>query len=470
MISLRLTRLLCALVFWGVATSVWAQDSIGQRLAAAENALVTGQPAQAANLAQANLAEVPNDFASLFILALAQADLGDDRQSATTAARAYNAAPDDPSKLQAARLVASKRFALGHYMRAEFWLRRAVNHAQTEKELEAIAREYVATINANPLALQFTASIAPSDNINNGSTGGVLIFDGLDPLLAELLGENGELLLDEDKRALSGIRYAGSARLNYQLSESPRQRTSLTGRLSGETFSLSQDAKDLLASSPTEEVRDVEGRDFATLVAELGITRAQFNLSPLGPVSLGLTYGTYYEGDTRLVNYRDIILQQLIPLDERNAFNIRASVRDQKALVDGLVDSQTYDVIGSYNRLLQSDDSLRLSLAWRDSDAGFENSYIEYRAGIDYGLSQRILNTRLSTSLEIGYRTYEEFTTTLDGRDDRFVTAQASVIFEELTYFGFSPSMSVSATRTESTAEEQTTAAVQVLFGIESNF
>ncbi|MEL6684319.1 MAG: hypothetical protein AAFQ00_03435, partial [Pseudomonadota bacterium] len=107
---------------------------------------------------------------------------------------------------------------------------------------------------------------------------------------------------------------------------------------------------------------------------------------------------------------------------------------------------------------------------WRDSDAGFENSYIEYRAGIDYGLSQRILNTRLSTSLEIGYRTYEEFTTTLDGRDDRFVTAQASVIFEELTYFGFSPSMSVSATRTESTAEEQTTAAVQVLFGIESNF
>ncbi|MEO0905320.1 MAG: hypothetical protein AAFX89_11230, partial [Pseudomonadota bacterium] len=101
MISLRLARLLCALVFLGVATSVSAQDSIGQRLAAAENALVTGQPARAANLAQANLDEVPNNFASLFILALAQADLGDDRQSATTAARAYNAAPDEASKLQA---------------------------------------------------------------------------------------------------------------------------------------------------------------------------------------------------------------------------------------------------------------------------------------------------------------------------------------------------------------------------------
>ncbi len=460
MISLRLNRLLCALVFLGVATSVWAQDSSGQRLAAAENALVTGQPAQAASLAQANLDEVPDDFASLFILALAQADLGDDRQSAVTAARAYNAAPDDPSKLQAARLVASKRFALGHYMRAEFWLRRAVNHAQTQEELEAIAREYVTTINANPLTLQFNASIAPSDNINGGSEDGILNF--------ETIGLS--LILPENQRALSGIAYAGSARFTYELSESPRQRTSLTGRLSGETFSLSQEAKDLLASSPSEEVRDVKGRDFATLVAELGITRAQFNLSPLGPISLGLTYGTYYEGDTRLVDYRDIILQQLIPLDERNAFNIRASVRDQKALVDGLVDSQTYDVIGSFSRLLQSDDSLRLSLAWRDSDAGFENSYVEYRAGIDYGLAQPILNTRLSTSLEIGYRTYEEFTTTLDGRDDRFVTAQASVIFEELTYFGFSPSMSVSATRTESTAEEQTTAAVQVLFGIESNF
>ncbi len=442
------------------ATTAVGQDGPANLQEQAEAALVGNNPAQAAELARTILAQQPGNFAALFVLALAQSDLGDHQQAAETAAQAYDATTDETSRLQAARLVASARFRLKHYVRAEFWLRRAANHAATQDEKRDVAREYLATIEANPLSLQFTASVAPSDNINNGSEDGLLSF--------ETIGLTFEL--PENRRALSGIAYAASARLNYRLKETDQQRTALTAFISGETYTLSSEAKDLLASSPIESVRDIDGRDFETLLAEVGVTRQQNKLSPIGPVTGSLNFGTYWEGGERLVIYRDAILQQFIPINARNAFSLRASVREQQALVPTLSDSTAYDLIGSYSRALDNRDQLQLGLAWRKSDAGFENIYDEYRASIGYGIAQPILSTRWSTSLEIGYRNYDEFTTTLDGRRDRFISSQVNVIFEDISYFGFSPSMSVLAKRTESSAEELTSSTVQVLFGIESNF
>ncbi len=456
----NLRQWLVAICLLFLATVAVAQPSPSAAQLQAEDALVSGNPDQAATLANTILAQNPDNFAALYILALAQADLGDNTTAAQTASRAYAVGPDEASKHQAARLVASNRFARSQYIRAEFWLRRAANHAQNEEEIAAVAREYLTTIRANPLSLQFNASIAPSDNINGGSEDGILTF--------ETIGLS--LILPEDRRALSGLAYSGSARLNYRLSETDRQRTSLTGYLSGETFTLSQESKDLLASSPSESVRDVKGSDFATVLFEAGMTHRRNDLSPLGPLSLSLNFGTYWEGEERLINYRDTIVQQFIPIDSTNAFNFRASARDQRALLPSFLDSKIYDVSGSYSRILANRDQLQFSLNWRKNDAGPESSYLQYSASIGYSLNQRIFGTRLSTSLNFGTRTYEEFTTTLDGRDDTFYTVQANAIFEELTYFGFSPSMSISATRTESTAEENTSATTQILFGIESNF
>lgn len=460
MIAAKLRKLLWTIALSGAATAGVSQEATTELQTQAEAALVNGNPLQAAQLSMGILEANPDDFAALFILALAQSDLGQDALAAATAERAHNVAREDRSQFQAARLVASIRFSMGQYMRAEFWLRRAANHAKTEQDVQTVASEYRAANRANPLTLQFTASVAPSNNINDGSEDGVLNF--------ETIGLS--VLLPEDQLALSGIEFAGSARLNYRISEHDRQRTSLTGLLSGETYRLSQEAKEILASSPNEDVRAVEGTDFSTLLAEVGITHQRSGLSPLGPVSLSLNFGTYWEGPERLVNYQDLIVQHSIPIDDNDIFLIRASVRDQQALKSTLVDSMTYDLIGSYNRTLASGDQLSLSLGWRQSEAGFENTYFEYRTGIDYALNQPVFGARLSTSFEIGYRTYDTFATTLDGRDDQFVTAQTDAIFEQMSYFGFSPSMSISATRTESTAEENTSSAVQILFGIESNF
>ncbi|MDP5358918.1 MAG: hypothetical protein NWR52_02015, partial [Paracoccaceae bacterium] len=144
--------------------------------------------------------------------------------------------------------------------------------------------------------------------------------------------------------------FAIGADLDYRLSQDASQITSLTGRLSGETYLLSSESKDLLASSPITAVRDVEGRDFATLVAEIGLRRRQNNISPFGPVSAGISFGTFWEGGERLVDYQDLDLQQTFPIDPDTSINLGVSFRDQQSLTPFLLDSKTYDWTGSYNR------------------------------------------------------------------------------------------------------------------------
>jgi hypothetical protein len=127
-------------------------------------------------------------------------------------------------------------------------------------------------------------------------------------------------------------------------------------------------------------------------------------------------------------------------------------------------------LIGAYNTRFSNKDRLQLSLAARHSDAGFENIYDEYRAGLGYTFATPLMGTRWSSSFELGYRSYDEFATTLDGRRDKFATFGATAVFENFAYFGFSPSMSVTAERTISSAEEFGSSTIAVRFGVETNF
>lgn len=443
-----------------VATQAFGQTDVQALQTRAEEALVNGDPNTTADLALQMLERNADSFAGLFLLALAQADLGRQQDAAATAEQAYRAATTEDARLQAARLVASLRFGAEQYARSEFWLRRAANHAQTDEDAQAVKTEYARVAEANPLAVEFTASIAPSDNINDGSKNGVLQFEGIDLTF----------LLPEDQLALSGVEYAGSARVNYRVSRGDNQTTTLNGYLSGRTYTLSHSAKDLLASSPNADVRAVTGSDFATTVAEVGLTHRRRDLTSLGPTSFTLTYGKYWQGGAATIDYRDLIVEQIVPVSQNTAMSFRGSVRDQNALQPTVVDSVIYDAIGAYRMALPNNDQMQVSLALRQNDAGLETTYTEYRSTISYTFAKPLFNMRWSTLLGLGYRNYDAYTTTLDGRRDRSITLGADAVFEEVTYFGFSPRVSLMATHTDSSAEEITSSAIQVQFGIESNF
>ncbi|SIT88998.1 hypothetical protein SAMN05421665_2849 [Yoonia rosea] len=455
--NLRNLARLCAMAVMISSADAQPTQSLQEQ---AEAALVAGAPATTLRLAQEMLRAQPEDFAALYLLALAQSDLNDPQSAAASGARAYAAATSQDTRFETARFVAGAYFQAGHYTRSAFWLRRAANHASTEADLQFIAEAYANTVRTNPLSVAVTAAIAPTDNINNGSEDGILRLEGIDLTF----------VLPEDRRALSGIGFSASTDLRYRISETAHQVTTVTATLAGDTYLLSDDAKSLIADSPDPEVRAIDGRDFATVTASVGIERQQNNISPLGPLSLGTAFGTYWEGGERLVDFHDLSLEQTVPLTNTSRLQLRALRRWQDARTPALDDTNIYDITIAYDRLLANRDQLRLSLISQRNAAGPENSFDEYQIGIGYLLAEPVLGAQISTSLNIGFRTFEEFTTTLDGRDDHFYLASVTAVFEDVSYFGFSPSVTVSGARTHSTAEENTSAAAQILFGVASRF
>lgn len=442
------------------AAPALAQTDLRRTQDAAEQALDAGDPATAAALAQEILTSAPDSFAGLMLLALAQSDLGDMAGASAAGRRAYRTAPDAATKLQAARLTAAAHFQQGQFARAEIWLRRASNHTRTPDEADTVARDYRSAAQANPLSIRTTASIAPSSNINNGSVDGILTFEGIDL----------QLQLPEDQRALSGIAYAGSLRLGYRLSQDAAQTTTAGLLLSGATYSLSRDARALLDASPIPRVQGLTGHDFRSFRAEAGLTHTRGDLSPLGPVSATLDVGGYWEGGVHLVNYRALTLQQGIPYGPDHRLTLTGTTQWQDAVSASVVDAVVHDLSAAYDLHLANRDQMQLTLAARHRDGGFENIYDEYRAGVGYAFDRPVLGTRLSTGLEIGYRHYDTFPTTLDGRRDRFASVTGTAVLDRFTTFGFAPTLTAKATRTQSTADEYTTSVVEIGIGIQSTF
>ncbi|MDX8354631.1 hypothetical protein [Cognatiyoonia sp. IB215182] len=441
-----------------------AQTTAAEIQADAEAALVSGDPAQTVILANQLLEDNPDSFAALFLLALAQSDLDLPREAAASASRAYRAAPSEETRLQTARLAATAHFRAEQFARAEFWFRRAANHIATEEDAEAIVRGFQRAREANPITTQYTASIAPSDNINDGSDASRLCFENLDGTCFI------ELDLREDQLALSGLEYNGSASIRYRLSQTPRQTTTIGGLVFGQGVVFSDETETLLSESESEIVRDLEPSDFSAFLAQFSLEQQQTMFSPLGPTRIAYNYGRYWRGGDLLVDYHDLILGQIVPFEGGRSLALESSVRQQRAQAPGLIDSTIYDLSGSYQWRFDNRDVTTLTLAGKYNDASEESTFVEYRLRSDYAIGRQIFETSWSTFAEIGYRSFDEFSSTLDGRRDRFARAGVTAVFEEISYFGFSPSMTLFASRTDSDVSFIDSSKVSLSFGIASNF
>lgn len=446
------------------ATNALGQATPAQLQERAEEALIAGDADRTVALAEQLLQEAPDSYTAHMLLALALSDLGQDRAAAQSARRAYRVAATESDKLQAARLAGTARFEAGQFSQSELWLRRAINHVQTEDEAGRVLLAFREAQAANRLSMGFNASAAPTDNVNDGSSTGIICLEG----------QNNECVLElsqsEDRLPLSGIEFSGSAQFEYRLSQSSNQTTTLSTLLFGQAYRLSSDAKDLLASSSSEQVRGVTASDFATFVAQVSLAQRQTNFSPFGPTRVAVNLGKFWRGGEPLVAYQDLILSQQIPLNPDASLSFGASVRNQDAISSFLADSDIYEITAGYGTKRSNDDTLRLTFAVKHSASGSENTFNEYRTGINYTFDQTVFNTRWSSSFEVGYRTYEEFSFTFDGRRDRFATMGADVVFESVSYFGFSPSMSFEVSRTDSDVVSAISSEVQARFGISSNF
>lgn len=440
------------IILINVAAFAHAQTSASVLQTNAEAALISGDTDKAVRLSQTLSETAPDSFAGAFLLALSQDAAGNDVAAAKAAAQAYRVAPTQADKLRAAQLAGTAWFKAGAFARAEVWFRRAANHIQTEDEARAVVLAFQRAQEANPLSVQLSGWAAPSDNVNNGADNATFQLEGI-PF---------DFILPPERRALSGTEFAAGAQLNYRLSQSDRQRTTAGANVFWRSYVLSETSRNVLP--------DADGSDFALGVAEISLAHERQIFEFLGPSGISGSVGRFWFGGSPVWDYAALSVQQGFVLPDHNKLTLRATKTQQTPLFAGPSSVDITDVDATLIRTLSNGDTLQLSLAHTYSDGGFENIFSEYQIGARYDIDEPLWNTVWSGALTFGSRDYDTFTTTLDGRRDTFGSIGIDVVFEGVSYWGFSPMMSINATRTRSSAEEFTSSGVQGRFGIESNF
>ena len=162
---------LCCVLLTGAVAPVSAQvalDADGLR-AQAMVALNAGDPATARSFAKALLHRDPQDRNAYLILARSARDMGDIPPARAAARKAWELAETDAQRYSAALITAQVLSTEGKRTRAQLWLRRAGQHAPNDRLRAKAKRDFNYVRQRNPWHTDFTFTLAPNSNINNGS-------------------------------------------------------------------------------------------------------------------------------------------------------------------------------------------------------------------------------------------------------------------------------------------------------------
>lgn len=266
-----------------------------------------------------------------------------------------------------------------------------------------------------------------------------------------------------EARALSGVEYSLSADLSYRLSSNQDHITEASFYLYGRTYTLSS------ASQAT--VPDISGSDFAYAVAEASLSHRHYLFDGLGPTGVELNIGHIWSGGHPLWQYYEVSLSQGFNIGTNGSATILASVENRVAQDEVQSDTVVYKLQGFYAHRFGNQDNLRLMLGYQFNDAIDPTyTYSDISASVSYALSQPVWGMNLSFNVGGGYKNYDEFILSLDGRRDTYGTVGATADFYNISYYGFSPRVSLSATKTNSNVVRYSTLELQGSIGIQSNF
>ncbi len=443
------------------------QANLVQLQERAEEVLRQGDAETAVSLTATIIAQDPNFSPAHFVQAVALNIQGNHERAAEAAMRAYRTAQSDRQRMQAAILVSEARFAAGQYSRAELWLRRAANNAKTEDDIRTIQQNFDSIRRANPLTVWLNFGLTPSNNVNNGISGDELVFrdQSGDIVCFPFIGCSQEL--GAQARILSGIEYFGSADLQYRLSESAQYLTTFDARLFVRTYTLSSESRDLI-----EELGGgLDGGDFSLGILEAGITHRMRPPGGNGTVTISAHTGKLWSGWEPYWYYDRFAVGRTFQIDDRKEFEVNASVEFRDPIDASQLPTRIDTITASHTWIRPNNDQARFSIQNQDFVAGNNVlSFEDHSLALDYRFAEEILGTQLSINTRLGQRHYDVFTTTLNGRLDHYATLGISTIFSRVSYFGFSPSMSIAATRRLSDLPEYTTTTWDGGFGIQSNF
>ncbi|WP_322895075.1 MULTISPECIES: hypothetical protein [unclassified Yoonia] len=431
--------------------------SLDDARALASEALFAGDPTLARDIAEAILAQAPDDRIALTIVAAAAPQQGDARAGRIAGGRAFALSQTDAQRYEAARLTALAAANEERFTLATFWLRRALIAAPTPEDRTQTLADARLVRQRNPWSFDFGATLAPSSNINGGAADSVASAPG-----------NPTGTLSDDAQALAGWRGSLTLGATYRLQENATSRTLIGAQYQAARVRITDDV-------------DVPDEALSTNVAELNLRHDRVLGS--GSISGQLSY--------TMVDYRD--LDSFTLMTEVQKYDIwgvdldrRVPLGERAELTLSLGRSWTeYDLrrIGRVTRtnagtslayLLPNDDLIRTSLSYGSSDADNLN-YIttDWTAQVSYAMAAPVGPVSLSMAGGVTWADYPDYRLLLSvpgGRQDTSVFATLNIGFPQVSYAGFTPVLSVTATATDSNVSRFTRDALSAGLSVRSEF
>lgn len=222
----------------------------------AYQAVQAGDLELAEALARQMLAADPRDALAHLVLTIVQLRRGDATGAAAEARLAFRHAERPQQKFHAALLAADIAKSRGQGIQSRLWLGRAAASAPTSGHEAAALRALAEERTRAPVVLSFSFSLAPSSNVNNGSSSPYNVIEGWFPIG----------VISPDAQALSGWESTLRAGLTYRIRAGDRSQLEAIANLMLYRVALGEEAK---AVAP-----DLSGKDLGDTTLSFGLRQS----------------------------------------------------------------------------------------------------------------------------------------------------------------------------------------------------
>ncbi|PIE13055.1 MAG: hypothetical protein CSA70_07275 [Rhodobacterales bacterium] len=427
-----------------------------QLRALAGQAVVSGSPRTARDMTRALLQRDPGDVEALLIDSRANRDLGEYKPALASARQAWKLARLPERKFAAAMAMAQAQSSAGRRTAAQVWLRRAAQVAPDDRARALVARDYRYLRKVNPLSVHLSFGIAPESNINDGSAHEVVEIEALPGIVLPVRLAGSAL-------PLSGLKISSGIDLRYRVAQTSTAATDLTFAASRNDYVLSSEAK--------QRAPGVSASEFTFARSTVGLTRRFMSPKSLRETTLSFQGGMTWYGEQHYSNLLRLSFTQSKPVSRvaRVSYGAAAErVTGPRAPHADVVQANL-----GYGTRLGNGGFLSLSARVAKSDSDITSAdFREASAGLRYAPPKPVLGTQTSFGLSLRQRHYPTSPHVPGGgaRNDREVTASMTMTFDKLDYFGFHPTMTLSASRKTSNADRFDVDNIGLSVGIRSSF
>ncbi|MGH1423517.1 MAG: surface lipoprotein assembly modifier [Pseudooceanicola sp.] len=411
------------------------------------------RPDVAAAMTDALLKRDPNDVQALLIRSRAMRDLGRLDEAREAARRALALAGSDRTVVHAASLaMAQAHSSQGRRTIAQLWLRRAAQNAPDAAARDQAERDFRYVRSRNRWSTQLSFSVAPKSNINNGSVHASVQLHGL-PFDTPLPGA---------AQALSGIELTFTGTTRYRIAETRTRATDLTFSAARQNYILSDSAKQKAPGS--------KGSDFAITTASAGIAHKALFDQNRGEYTMSANAGGFFLGNNHYGNFVRGSVGARYAVSARTKVNIglQGDVTSGPRAPHAKAAKLHGGVTHSFDSGMQIGVTFDLTQSWSDIDVA---DYRQLRLGLNIASPKPILGAQTRVGLGWRIRDFERSKYAPGkGRRDTEWTAYVDMRFTNIDYYGFNPTLTVNASRQNSSVDLFDINRFGVQLGIRSAF